>query len=688
MFKFSLNWLRDYFEENIKYDEIMNKLKLQGFEFGGKKEFDGDVVTEIEVKANRPDMLYHMGIARELKAFDGEKIPEITHESCAVNNDGFPVKINVNKEICKRYCALKISGVNLKTPTPEYITKRLNALGINSVNAVVDIGNYIMIDMGQPVHAYDFDKIIEKKLVVDKSEKDSKVTTFIGEEAEVKKGDIVISDGENIKCVAGIIGTQGAAVTEITKDIILEAAIFDEISVRLTSRRLKISTPSSFRFERGVNINSTLDVLLKCAEMITKICGGKIETNVFDFYPEKKEEAVICLSVKNANNLIGGEIDQDLMVKLLEKYDFKCSVQDSDIIKVKIPSYRLDVKLEVDLIEEIARIYGYDNIKPVMPTIKTSYNKNEIWDNMNIIREVFVGLGFNETINYSFIPNNTMKIFGIEDGDRLYSDLALQNPIAGAYALMRPMMTYSLLSSLAYNYSINNNNLALFELGRVYFKDKSFDTGVKETDALGFIMSGVRISKGFGQDKDIKYTYYDLLSYLNIILNRFGQKFELKVNDYKFCEEGSGYDIIVGGKTIGFISELNKSKLSGIQNVKLIKDPIFYGEFYLDAVSERVKKIEFESKYPAVNRLYNLLQRKDIPAGEIMDVIKSSSEFVRNIAVKDIYFDKTFKESEYAVLYEVKYCSKDSTLTAQQIEDIENSFLKKLNEKWGISFKK
>ena len=410
--------------------------------------------------------------------------------------------------------------------------------------------------------------------------------------------------------------------------------------------------------------------------------------SIFTPLSNLKEEAVICLSVKNANNLIGGEIDQDLMVKLLEKYDFKCSVQDSDIIKVKIPSYRLDVKLEVDLIEEVARIYGYDNIKPVMPTIKTSYNKNELWDNMDIIREVFVGLGFNETINYSFIPNNTMKIFGIEDGDRLYSDLALQNPIAGAYALMRPMMTYSLLSSLAYNYSINNNNLALFELGRVYFKDKSFDTGVKETDALGFIMSGVRISKGFGQDKDIKYTYYDLLSYLNIILNRFGQKFELKVNDYKFCEEGSGYDIIVGGKTIGFIGELNKSKLSSIQNVKLIKDPIFYGEFYLDAVSERVKKIEFESKYPAVNRLYNLLQRKDIPAGEIMDVIKSSSEFVRNIAVKDIYFDKTFKESEYAVLYEVKYCSKDSTLTAQQIEDIENSFLKKLNEKWGISFKK
>ena len=688
MFKFSLNWLRDYFEKDIKYDEIMNKLKLQGFEFGGKKEFDGDVVTEIEVKANRPDMLYHMGIARELKAFDGEKIPEIMHENCALNNESFPVKINVNKEICKRYCALKISGVDLKKPTPEYITKRLSVLGINSVNIAVDIGNYVMLDMGQPIHAYDFDKIIGKKLVIDKSETDREITTFIGDEVEVKKGDIVISDDENVKCVAGIIGTQGAAVTENTKDIILEAAIFDEISVRLTSRRLKISTPSSFRFERGVNIDSTLDVLVKCANIITKFCGGKVETGVFDFYPEKKDESSIYLSVKNANNLIGGEIDQQSMVNLLEKYDFKCAVQDSDVIKVRIPSYRLDVKLEVDLIEEVARIYGYDNIKPVMPTIKTSYSKNEVWDNMDIIREVFTGLGFNETVNYSFIPNNTMKIFGIENGDRLYSDLVLQNPIAGAYSLMRPIMTYSLLNSLAYNYSVNNNNLGLFELGRVYFKDKSFDTGVKEVDTFGFIMSGVRMPKGFGQDKDIKYSYYDLLSYLNIIMSRFGQNFDLKQKDYKFCEEGSGYDIILGEKVIGFIGELNKSKLSSIQNVKLIKDQIFYGEFYLDSLIEKIKKIKFESKYPSVNRLYNLLQRKDIPAGEVMNIIKSSSEFVRSIAIKDIYSDKTFKENEYAILYEIKYCSKDSTLTTEQIEGIENNFLKELNQKLNISFKK
>lgn len=687
MFKFSLNWLRDYCGKNMEYNEIMAKLKSQGFEFAGKQEINGDVVTEIEVKANRPDMLYHMGIAREIAAFDGKEIPEIGHEEYDVNNENFPVKINVGKNVCKRFCALKISGVDVSKPTPEYISRRLSALGINCVNSVVDIGNYMMLDIGQPMHAYDFDKISGKTLCIHKAERDEKISTFSGESAEIKSGDIVISDESGIKCVAGIIGTDSAAVTENTENIILEAAIFDEISVRLTSRRLKISTPSSFRFERGVSAESTFDCLVKCAKMITEICGGKIETYAFDYLTEKIDQNSFNLNVDNTCRLLGINLGQKTIMKYLEKYDFKCQAEDKNNINVKIPSYRLDVKKEVDLIEEVARIHGYDNIEPVMPTIMTSYKNNEIWSNIDILREVLSGLGFNETINYSFIPNDTMKTFGIENGEKLYSDLVLQNPIAGAYSLMRPMMTYSLLSALAYNYSISNNNLALFEMGRVYSKDEKFDTGVKETDTCGFIMSGVRIHRGFGIDKDVKYTYYDLLSYLKIIMNRFGQVFDLKQNDYKFFEEGSGYDIVLGGKTIGFIGELNKSKLGKIQNVKLIKDKILYGEIYVGDLTEKVKKIEFESKYPPVKRFYNLVQKKEITSKQVSDLIKSSGEIVRNVEVIDIYSDSKFSEDEYAVLYEVNYCSKESTLTAEQIENTEKSFLEKLNTQFGIKFK-
>lgn len=687
MFKFSLNWLRDYCGQEIKFEDIMQKLKLQGFEFQGSQNIDGDIVTAIEVKANRPDMLYHMGIAREIKAFDGEDVPETVHRDIVPKNDLFPVKINVDKSVCKRFCAVKISGIDASKQAPEYIKTRLRALGINSVNAVVDIGNYIMLGEGQPIHAYDFDRLTGKELSVCKAVAEEEITTFSGETSKVQKGDIVISDSQGIKCVAGIIGTKGAAVNENTKNIILEAAVFDEVSVRLTSRRLKISTPSSFRFERGVSAGFTLDILLDCAEMITKVCGGKIEEPVFDYKNIEHEEKYLNLSVKNTNNLIGKNLSQKEMICYLEKYNFKCVAQNEDIVKVKIPGYRLDVNQEVDLIEEVARIHGYDNIAPVMPTIMTSYNKNNVWSNMDIIREVLVGLGFYETINYSFIPGDTMKTFGISKDERLYSDLSLQNPIAGAYSLMRPFMAYSLINCLCYNYSISNSNLRLFELGKVYFKDNNSDTGCKEINTCGFILSGIRLPKGFGIDKDIKYNYYDLLSYLKIIMEQLGQKFELSRNDFKFFSEGSGCDIVINDKKIGFIGEINKSKLGKLQNLKLVKDSIFYCEFYIDSLKEKVKKIGFESKYPPVKRLYNFVKKKDISAKQVEDIIKSADEIVRDVSVCDIYWDKNLGETEHAVLFEVKYCSKNTTLTAEQIENIESKFIHALSEKFGIKLK-
>ncbi len=688
MFKFSFDWLQDYLGTDMKFKEILEILNLQGFEFQGEQKVGDDIVTAIEVKANRPDMLSHMGIAREIRAFCGKKIPKPERADIKINNENFPVKIKVtDSKSCRRFSGIVIENIDNSVQTPEHIKRRLESLGISLVNAVVDITNYVMLDMGQPMHSYDIDSLSGKEINVQKASKETKVITLANKEADVKIGDIVVSDNKNILCVAGIIGAQTASVTEKSKNVFLEGALFDEVDVRLTSRRIKISTPSSFRFERGVNADYTLDILLKCARMIKEICGGKILDEGFDFYPVKQENILLNLSVKNSNRLLGVELKAETIINYLEKYDFKCTEIDEDTLKVQVPSYRLDVKKEVDVIEEVARIHGYDNIEAVMPTITTQYNKNEIWSKMDVLRANLVGLGFSETINYSFIPSNTMEIFAIEPTDKLYSDLTLQNPIANAYSLMRPTMVFSLLNCLAYNYSIGNSNLALFELGRVYFKDSKYDTGCREIDTCAFIMSGVRIPRGWNCEKDIKYTYYDLLNYIKILFDGFGQNFELEKANYKFLEEGSGYNITVNGKTVGYIGELGKQRLNKIQNVKLIKDKIFYCEFYIKDIIEKIRKIEFESKYPPIKRLYNLVYNKSITAAEIRDLIKSSSDLIRNISVKDIYSDKNLSENEHAVLYEVNYCSKISTLTSEEIEDIENIFLKNLAEKFKAHLK-
>lgn len=690
MFKFSFNWLNELCGGELTPDELFNILNLQGFEVKSEQNLGSDRVITIEVKANRADMLSHIGIAREVCAFKSLSIPKIEKANLKEDNNSFPINIEfANDNSCRRFSGIIINGIDNTVSTPEYIKNRLEELGVNCVNAVVDIANYVMLELGQPMHTYDIDKISGNTIKVCKSNADSKIVTLGNKEAQIKKGDIVISDDSKVLCVAGIIGTESSTVDTNTKNILLESAIFDEISVRLTSRRMKISTPSSFRFERGININSAKDIAYICAKKVIEICQGKMYDISFDYYPNKVQDNILTLRGSRANELIGCNLTVDQMITLLEKYDFKCIKNGEDSVDVTSPSYRLDVLKEVDIIEEIARIYGYDNIKPVMPTIQVQYNKNYIWDNIDVLRNMLVGLGFNEVVNYSFIPEDITKFLGLKKDHFLHSDLKLQNPISPMYCLMRPTLIYSLLSSLSYNYSRNNTDLSLFEIGRTYFKDETQDTGCKEIDTIGIILSGNRLDRGWGIDKDIKYNYYDLLNYVNLLFKEFGQMFELKQEEYPFFEDNSGYSIVnEDGIRIGFLGEVEKEKVKNIQNLKLIKNKIFYLEIYIKYFNDESKLLKFESKFPNIKRYYNLLCKKDILSRSVISEIEEASKLIRSVVVKDIYYDKSIFPDSHAVLYEVEYCSKEYTLTSEEISEIENRFLSSLNKKFGIDFKK
>jgi phenylalanyl-tRNA synthetase beta chain len=671
-------------------DELFDILNLQGFEVKEKEHSKNDTVITIEVKANRADMLSHIGIAREICAFKNMNIPKINRTDLKEDNNSFPINIKfANDHSCRRFSGIIINNIDNTASTPEYIKNRLEKLGVNCINAVVDIANYIMLELGQPMHTYDIDKLSGNMINVCKADADGKITTLGNKEAQIKKGDIVISDNNKVLCVAGIIGTESSTVDINTKNILLESAIFDEISVRLTSRRMKISTPSSFRFERGVNIDSTKDIACTCAKKINEICGGDICKVLFDYYPDKVTDNIISLRCSRANELIGCSLTIDQIVNLLNKYDFKCKKDGKNNITVISPPYRLDVLKEVDIIEEIARIYGYDNIKPIMPTIQVQYSKNYVWDNIDILRNILVGLGFNEVINYAFIPADVTKFLKVPKGHFLYSDLKLQNAISPMYCLMRPTLVYSLISSLSYNYSRNNTDLSLFEIGRVYFKDENKDTGCSETDTLGIILSGCRLERGWGIDKDVKYTYYDLLNYVNLLFSEFGQAFELKEENYPFFEDSSGYSIInENGIRIGFLGEIKKEEVKNIQNIKLIKDKIFYCEAYIKYFNNKNKLLKFESKFPNIKRSYNLLCKKDTFSKDIVNDIKASSKLITSVVIKDVYYDKNIPSDSHAILYEVEYCSKEYTLTSEEISEIEKRFLNSLIAKYGIIIKK
>lgn len=689
MFKFSFNRIKDLCSGNLSSSELLEILNLQGFEVKSVQEIGDDTEITIEVKANRPDMLSHLGISREVCAFRNQTIPSVEKCNIIPQNDKFALKINIDGEkICSRFSGVILRNIDNTGKTPLHITKTLETLGINLVNPVVDIANYIMFEFGQPMHTYDLDKIFENELIIKKAPDNCTVDVLGNKSANVRKNDIIISDKDKILCIAGIVGSENSSVKENTKNIFIESAVFDEVSIRLASKAMKLSTPSSFRFERGVNLEISLDVLQACSEMILKYCGGKADSAWFDKQILNQDVKTIDLRVKRANEILGIDLSVDSMIQYLERYGFPCIKNSDGIINVKIPGYRLDVCMEIDLVEEIARIHGYDNIDPVMPMSRIQYNDNPVWSCMDMLRNILTGAGFCEVVNYSFIPHNSMEVLNIKKDSPIYSDLLLQNPIARAYSLMRPTLAYSLLSSLAYNYSRNNTDLALFEIGRVYFKDTHYDTGCRETDLIGFIISGSRIEKGFGIQDDIKYSYYDLLNYLNIIFRRLGKEFSLNPNEYGFCEDGTSYDIICDNIRIGFIGEINRKKLSVVPNVKLLKDKIFYCEMNVENLNEQHKVLKFESRYPKIKRLYNFIVSKDIPAGEVINIISGANSIIKNILVKDIYEDKKMISlNQRAILFEVSYCSSSSTLTSEQIQKIESKFIKELKSKTGSFLK-
>ena len=692
MFYFSYNWVKELYKDKLPLDQLIELLNLQGFEVKDVKNFEKDKVITIEVKANRPDMLCHLGIVREVCGFYAKPIRTTQTPNLGLNHnkEKFKMKINVEDDKkCRRFATVIIKNVNANCSTPEYIKKKLLAIGIDPVNIVIDILNYIMLEIGQPLQAYDIDKIHGKELNVCLLKEMHSFRPRCGAEKILKSKSLVIADKEKILAIAGIIESMYAAVDKTSTNILLGSANFDEVTIRLLSKALKFSTPSSFRFERGVNINGALDALNIAAKMILDVCGGQLEPICFDFYPEKKTENIQALSITRTNHIIGFNISKKQCSEILKKYNFDCEddPNDTDIIYVHCPDYRLDLIREIDIVEEVARIYGYHNIEPTMPIIKTIYKKNEPWENANLLRNILVGSGFYECINYSFITNLYNDIFSISPNSKFYANVKLQNPISQFYSVMRTSLIYSLLQTTIYNITKGNENLAIFEIGRTYFEDKNYDTGFREDDVVGIMFSGVRIKRGWGVLADIKYNYYDLNNYLSIILHEFGMDYQLERQNICFFEEGSGVKIFSKGIEIGFFGRVNKNAILKMPNGKLVTNQLFYIELEVKKLKVNKKTIKIGSKYPPIVREYNFLIDKNILIANVSAQIKKQSNLIKNIVIRDIYTGKGVPNNKESVLFEVCYSSDDNSLSANTVTEIESAIFTCLAEKYNIVLK-
>jgi phenylalanyl-tRNA synthetase beta chain len=460
-------WIRDLVPVPAAPEEVAAKLTMIGLEVEGTEQVKDDFIFEINVTPNRPDCLSMLGIARELSAAFRTplKIPPHTVEGEQPASD-FSVEI-LDPELCNRYTGRLIKGVRI-SDSPEWIVARLEKCGIRNINNVVDITNYVLLEFGHPLHAFDADKIAGKEIKVSKAGKDKKIVTLDGIDRELPEDALLIWDGMGPVAIAGIMGGVNTEVSDGTKDVFLESAYFDPVSVRRTSKRLNLASESSYRFERGADIEFLDRALDRAARLIKEVAGGTI-SGVIDEYPVRFTPESVEVKFDRVNGILGTSLSRDEMVDILERLGIRTRTDGEDRIIVFPPANRRDIRRDSDVSEEVARIYGYDKISttvPKSPLFSGLPNKKAF--DMDKIRGAMTKTGFTEAINYSFMRMSDLDILAVPETDKRKKAMAINNPLSQDEDLLRTTLLPALISNLKYNLDRGIRDVRLFEIGRVF----------------------------------------------------------------------------------------------------------------------------------------------------------------------------------------------------------------------------
>ena len=692
MFKFSYNWLKSESEIGADYDELIHWLDIQGFEIASIEDYGDDKAIEIEVKANRPDMLSVAGVLREYYAGKGRRqIKNFTPDvpiTFGCDNSVLSHKIVVDSPDVHRYSAVEIRGVDNTGETPEYIKDRLTKSGVACINPIVDISNYVLLQIGQPIHIFDADKV-KGDIRIENVPAPTKFTTLASTEIELPKGALLISDDENPLCVAGIIGGHAPEVTAETKNIIIESANFDHIIERVTSKKTHVQTAASYRFERGVSPATAIPGALICTQMITRLCGGEYNKTGYLYTDNTKNEPqTMTVTKTRVNSLLGSDLDVPQICKYLNDCFFETECGDGENIKVTVPDFRLDIDYDVDVIEEVGRMYGYHNIEPQPIKLYAPFVENPVNKNANKLRDIMVGFGFIEVLTYGFIPGNSMQMLHIKEDSEYYGDIKILNPLSNYYELMRPSLAYGLISTAISNMSVGKTDLRIFEVGKRFFRQPDFEDGYNEKNVFAALMTGVKLGRGFGIVKDAKFSVYDAVSLLDAIMREYNIKYEIRPSDgLGMFEEGAGGDIYVGGRRIGYLGKISRTVLMEFENGKLARDDVAYLEFCFEGFDESKRSIEFDSAFPSITREYNLLVRNGLHFTDYVSDIKNASGLIVNVSPRDVYTGVGVPKGFTSVLVRVEYNDPTRTLGFEEIAEIEKKFLQSLRDGHDITLK-
>ncbi len=629
-----------------------------------------DKVFEIGLTPNRADAMSHYGVARDFRAGliqHGINLELISPSVSDFQVDERRLRIDVEvdkKESAPRYCGISIVDVEVKD-SPEWIQNRLKSIGLTPKNNIVDITNYVLHELGQPLHAFDADKIEGNKVVVKTLESGTKFTTLDGVERELHSEDIMICDAaSNPLCIAGVFGGIHSGVTEKTTSIFLESAYFNPVSIRKTAKRHALNTDASFRFERGIDINFTKYALKRAAILIKEYSNGKIASDVMDYYPEKMEDFQVFFSYDNAFRLIGQELDKETIKNILASLEIKISSETEAGLGLTIPSFRVDVQREADIIEEILRVYGYNNIKfshKLNLSISSNSNKDILVENM--VANHLTSLGFNETMANSLTKEDYISL---SKNLKTEFNVSMLNPLSNDLKVLRQSLLFSGLESISYNLNRKNNSLKLYEFGKTYHK---YEHGYQEDKHLTIFISGARTKDTWtspSQNSDFFYLKGIIIS----ILERIGIS-NLKTSPIKSDVFSEGIVFSLGKKKLVEFGVVTKQirKEFGIKQEVLFAD--FDWSTILSISGNKKIKVSNLTKFPSVKRDLALLLDEKITFKEIYDLaFQSERNLLKDVDLFDVYQGDKLPEGKksYAVSFVLQ--DKNKTLEDRQIDKI------------------
>ena len=618
-----------------------------------------DQVIDFELTANRGDLLSILGMAYEVGAIYDKKVKDIdlSHKENKENiNDIFKVKVNT--ENCSIFLAKKVKNVVIKE-SPDFIKSRLIASGIRPINNVVDISNYVMLETGQPLHFYDAD-CLKDCLEVRMANEGEKLTTLDGIERDLKTEDIVISDGEKAIGLAGVMGGLETEITDKTKNIIIESAIFDSVKVRRTSNAI-LRSEASNRFEKGLDPNRTFMAMERACHLLEKYASGEVVGDIAKYDTTEKEDKIINITAENINNILGMTISEKEILDVFRRLGFKAIVKDG-VIVVSVPRRRLDISIKEDLIEEVGRIYGVNNIKGKLPNILPkmgSYDKCT-----RQIRNKMVDLGLNETLSYVLVPEADSKMFTKDD----YEKVKLISPLSEDKNTLRHSLLIALYKIYEYNKARNNKDVSIFEIGKAFQKK---DEEYTETKKLAALMSGEYY---LGLDKK-KVDFYVIKGIAEEILDYLGYngRYSFVRNLEKTPEElhpGQSAVISVNNDIVGIIGKVHP---------KVEKDDVYVLEIDLDRLlSKRVGKMKYKeiSKFPNIKKDLSVVVDKKISAQEIgMKIKKLAGSLLESSEVFDIYTGTGIEENKKSISFALTFGKGDRTLTDDEINEVMNKII-------------